>query len=125
VLLLLLLSLCAGLSMTSRGFTVYHFIPLTGSIVVHEGLTLDAAWGHCNFDRSTTPVVYLHRPHDAAPQQVTITTSWHCMHESSRFLGSVPDNRLSHGSSELLPCQECKQGRFAAIQPRQTPCLYV
>lgn len=91
-----LLPLCTGLSITSRGFTVMQYSPLTSSIVVYEGLTLDAAWGYCSMDRSTTPVVYMHRPHDATSQQVKPASCSHCMlmPSSTLALGHEPDTMM-------------------------------
>jgi hypothetical protein len=48
----------AGIARTSRGYTVYVYSSATGSIIVREGLTLDAVWGYINADRSSKPVVY-------------------------------------------------------------------
>jgi hypothetical protein len=38
--------------------------PASNRIVLHEGLTLDAVWGHIFADSSSKPIVYYHRPLD-------------------------------------------------------------
>lgn len=50
--------------MTTRGLTVYVYSYASNSIIVHEGLTADGAWGVINAEQGGKPVVYLHWPHD-------------------------------------------------------------
>jgi len=53
-----------GLSVGVRGVDVYCYKYATDSIVVYEGLSLDAAWGIINGDRAVKPVVCQHWPLD-------------------------------------------------------------
>lgn len=62
--------LSAGVSTSSRGYDVYVFHYLTSSILLHEGCSLDAAWGFINADRSMKPIVYQHRLLDAPKVRV-------------------------------------------------------
>lgn len=51
--------------MNSHGaVTVMRYAPARCAVLLHEGLTLDAAWGLLNADASSPPVVYIHRPMD-------------------------------------------------------------